>query len=71
MSTRPPVPDIPVFGPDEQRTVNAFVVQSTKALAEANAALRKAGVAEVATPSATAHMLKLVKKAQADCQQSS
>jgi hypothetical protein len=50
------------FGHDEHGLVNAFVVESTRALIEANAALRGAGVAEVAHPASTARMLQLLGK---------
>jgi hypothetical protein len=60
-----PAADAPLFGPEEHRTVNAFVVESTRALAQANAALRRHGAPEVAGPPSTARMLAFLKKAQA------
>ena len=58
-----PAPDAPLFGADEHRTINAFVVESTTALALANAALRQHGVPEVAGPPSTARMLAFLKRA--------
>ena len=52
------------FGTEEHRTVNAFVVESTTALAQANAALRRHGGPEVPDPPSTARMLGFLKKAQ-------
>lgn len=52
------------YSSDEHRTVNAFVVESTTALAKANAALRRAGAPEVPDPPSTARMLGFLKKAQ-------
>ncbi|HEY3585554.1 MAG TPA: hypothetical protein VGK85_00310, partial [Myxococcaceae bacterium] len=54
----------PAFGPEEQRILNAFVVESTAALAQANAALRRAGLPEVAESSSTTRMLAVLRKAQ-------
>ena len=59
-----PAPEAPLFGPDEHRTVNAFVVESTTALAQANAALRRQGVAEVAHPPSTERMLAFLRRKQ-------
>ena len=63
LQTRPLPPDAPLFGADEHRTVNAFVVESTTALAQANAALRRHGTPEVPDPPSTARMLALLKRA--------
>jgi hypothetical protein len=52
----PSIPS-PHFGPEEHRTVNAFVVESTTALARANALLRRHGAPEVADPPSTGRML--------------
>jgi len=52
----------PLFGAEEHRTVNAFVVESTKALAQANAALRLQGQPEVPVPPSTARMLAFLRK---------
>ena len=60
----PPAPDAPLFGPEEHRTVNAFVVESATALAQANAALRQHGAAEVADPPSTARMLAFLRRTQ-------
>jgi hypothetical protein len=57
--------DAPLFGPEEHRTVNDFGVESTTALAQANAALRRHGAAEVLVPPSTAQMLAFLKRAQA------
>jgi hypothetical protein len=59
-----PIPDAPVFVPEDHRTVNAFVFESTTALAQANAALRRAGAPEVANPPTTARMLALLRRTQ-------
>ena len=56
-------PDAPLFGADEHRTINAFVVESTTALAQANAALRRHGEPEVPNPPSTARMLALLERA--------
>ncbi len=53
------------FGAEEHRTVNAFVVESTTALAQANDALRRQSTPEVPDPPSTARMLAFLKKAQA------
>jgi hypothetical protein len=63
-TTPPPNSDVTLFGAEEQRTVNAFVVESTAALAQANAALRRHGGPEVADPPSTARMLAFLRRAQ-------
>jgi hypothetical protein len=59
-----PVTDGAFFGPEDQPSVNAFVVESTAALAQANAALRMHGAPEVADPPSTARMLAFLKNAR-------
>jgi hypothetical protein len=50
------------FGVNEHRTFNAFVVDSTKALAQANAALRRLGAPEVAFPPSMAQMAAVLNR---------
>jgi hypothetical protein len=56
--------EVPLFGYEEQRTVNAFVVESAAALAQANMALRRHGAVEVVSPPSTARMLALLWRTQ-------
>jgi hypothetical protein len=60
--TPAPTPDAPLFGAEDHRTVNAFVVESTTALAQANAILRSHGFKEIAAPTSADGMLRLLRK---------
>ena len=60
--------DVPLFGYEEQRTVNTFVVESAAALGQANAALRRHGAPEIDGPPSTARMLAFLKRAQLNLQ---
>jgi hypothetical protein len=59
-----PAPTSLPFSPEEHRTLNAFVVESTAALAQANMALRRHGAVEVVSPPSTARMLALLWRTQ-------
>ena len=60
-----PVTDRPLLGSEDHRTVSTFVVESTTALAQANAALRQHGISELVEPPSAERMLDFLKRAQA------
>jgi hypothetical protein len=66
-----PAANVPLFSQEEHQTVNAFVVESTAALAQANASLRQAGRPEVAHPPSTPQMLAFLRRAQGVSQERS
>jgi Replication-relaxation len=61
----PPISADHLYGPEEHRTVSAFVVELTEALVRANALLRRHAEAEVPDAPSTARMLAFLRKAQA------
>jgi hypothetical protein len=64
----PIIPPSQLYGADDQRTVNSFVVETTEALARANALLRQHGIAEVPDARSTPRMLAFLRKAHAALQ---